>query len=206
MTSFKPGKEPSVELVGGPMPFVMSCVSLRLRSAKYEFAALMMADRTVYVAEGVELSFRHAASKFASQFDKDHRILIHELLKRARENINVGAIPAFAVAIIEPPTLSRAGELVFRMALNEAELILHVSYSLTPCQLHLNQGDYCELGQLFAAYDMALDYMQEHTEYIEDLGFDTTVLRMSMRDWQSYKERMRVTEFPRQDLKKSKPS
>jgi hypothetical protein len=45
---------------------------------------------------------------------------------------------------------------------------------------------------LFAAYDLALEYMQSHIHEIEDVGFDVTVLRLSTRDWEGYRERLRL--------------
>jgi len=183
------------------MPLAVSCVSLRLRVAEHECPAMLLPDRTVCVPEWVEASAREAASAFASQFDKDHRILIHELIKLARASIRPDCTQAFGVTISEPPTLSERGELVFRMVFDDAELILHVSSWLTPSQLHLTEDVRCDSERLFATLDVALEYMQAHVDDIEGIGFDTTVLRMNMREWKAYRERMRVIKSPERDTR-----
>jgi hypothetical protein len=162
---------------------------------------MLLPDRTVCVPEWVEASAREAASAFASQFDKDHRILIHELIKLARASIRPDCTQAFGVTISEPPTLSERGELVFRMVFDDAELILHVSSWLTPSQLHLTEDVRCDSERLFATLDVALEYMQAHVDDIEGIGFDTTVLRMNMREWKAYRERMRVIKSPERDTR-----
>ena len=184
--------EATVELVGGPMPLSITGVSLRLRVAKSEFSAMMMPDRTVLVPQWLQPSARDAACRFASQFEKSHRIVIHELLRLAKENIKPGIMPVCACSIVKTPTVNRARELVFHLAFDEEELILHVSSTLTPCQLHANQDIRYNVGQLFVAYDVALEYMQAHTGEIEKIGFDTRALRDSMQDWQGYRERLRL--------------
>ena len=183
------------------MPLAVSCVSLRLRIYEHEYPAMLMPDRTVCVPEWVEASAREAASTFASQFDKDHRILIHELMKLARASIRSDCEQSFGATIAEPPTLSERGELVFRMVFDDAELILHVSSWLTPSQLHLTEDVRCDSERLFATLDMALEYMQAHVDDIEGIGFDTTVLRTNMREWKAYRERMRVINSAERDVR-----
>jgi hypothetical protein len=183
--------EPIVQLVGGPMPLALSCVSLRLRVAGHEVSAFMLPDRTVYLPEWTDPTASKAARKYISQFEKQHRIVVHELLKQARESLKTAA-PESRGVVSATPKLNKARELVFCITLNEEELVLHVSSQLTPCQLHMTQDSRCDVAGLFAAYDLALEYMQSHIHEIEGVGFDVTVLRLSTRDWEGYRERLRL--------------
>lgn len=192
MSSIPPSSETLVTLVSGPRPHAFSCVSLPLRVGEIEFSASVMPDRAILIPEWVPRPARTAAATFATQFERGHRIVVHELLKCARESIRGSIPPPGPSAILEPPTLNEEKELVFRMMLNGEQLVLHLSMMLTPSQFHTDRDTTCDSSQLFAAYDAVLDYVQEHLNEIETLDFDTTVLRMSLRDWQGYRERMRL--------------
>lgn len=183
---------PPLSLVGGPVPLVLPCVSLRFTANGSEVSVLLLSDRTVFVPGWLETPPSVAATERARQFEKDHRIVIHELLKCARQEIRPNVTRRIGSSITNKPTLSHAKEMVFRMNLDDSEVILHVSRQLFPCQIHLDNGEHCNSELLFEAYDLALEYMESHVDELERLGFDTSILRLSVEDWLSYRERMRL--------------
>jgi hypothetical protein len=151
-----------------------------------------MPDRSILIPEWVPRPTRTAAAMFAAQFEREHRIAIHELLKGARESLRKGTKPTDTPVVAEPPSVSDARELVFRMVQGDEQFVIHVSPLLTPSQFHVDEDAPCKGAQLFASYDAALDYMQVHLAEIEQIGFDMTLLRLSMRDWARYRERFRL--------------
>ncbi len=191
--SSKPLLDKNVGLASGPTPLAISCVSVPLRVGQFEFPVNIMPDRSILIPEWVPVPERTVAATFATQFERGHRVVVHELLKIAGEAIAGHTASTISYTISTPPTLSEAQDLVFRSTRGgEEEIILHVSAALMPSQFHTNQDGTCNANHLFAAYDAALDYAQEHLAEIDDLGFDTTVLKMSVRDWTGYKERLRL--------------
>lgn len=181
-----------LSLVGGPAPLALPCVALRFAANVGEFSILLASDRTVHTPEWLDSSLSAAVVERARRFEKEHRIVIHELLKCARREISPNVSRRIKSSITEKPALDHAKELVFRMTLEDTELILHVSRQLVPCQIHLASGERCNSRLLFEAYDLALEYMQEHTEELDALGYDTSILRLSVQDWLGYRERFRV--------------
>jgi hypothetical protein len=184
---------PPLSLVGGPVPLALPCVSLHFAANHQELPILLLSDRTVFVPEWLDALSRAAATECARQFEKDHRVVIHELLKCARQEIRPNVSRRVGTALTKKPTLNNAQELVFRIALEDTEVILHISRPLAPCQVHLAQGEHCNSQRLFEAYDVALEYMQNHIDELDAIGFDTSILRLSVQDWFSYRERMRLS-------------
>ena len=150
----------------------------------------MLSDRSVYVPGWLDAPLVQAATAHAGQFEKEHRVVMHELLRNARQAIRTAE--GIRGTIEKGPTLSPRQELVFRINLQDTEVVLHVSRRLIPCQIHLANGEPCDANRLFDAYDLALEYMQNHVEEIERMGFDTSELRLSVQDWLGYRERMRL--------------
>ena len=183
---------PPLSLVGGPVPLALPCVSLRFTANEREFSVLLLSDRTVFVPEWLDALSSVTATERARQFEKDHRIVIHELLKCARQGTRPNVTRRVGSSITNKPTLSHAKELVFRMNIKDSDVILHVSRQLFPCQIHLDNEEHCNSERLFEAYDLALEYMQNHLDELEGLGFDTSILRLSVQDWLGYLERMRL--------------
>lgn len=182
-----------IALVRGAMSLALPCVSLSLEIDQEEYPVFLLPNRTVYVPEWLEPSLCATAVEEAKRFEKEHRIVIHELLKCAQREIAPKVTRREGNAITTTPTLSHAKELVFRMALEDTEVTLHVSRRLVPCQIHLAHGERCNSKRLFEAYDLALEYMQRHADELEAMGFDTSILRLSVQDWLGYRERMRIT-------------
>ena len=170
----------------------LPCVSLRFTANHQELPILLLSDRTVFVPEWLDAPSCAAATDRARQFEKDHRVVIHELLKCARQEIRPNVSRRVGITLTNKPALNNAKELVFRIALEDTEVILHVSRLLAPCQVHLAQGEHCNSLRLFEAYDVALEYMQSHVEELETLGFDVSILRLAVQDWLRYRERMRL--------------
>jgi len=184
--------EPMAQFVGGPKPLAVGCVTVRLRVDGQEFPAMMLPDRTIAMPEWVQAPLRQAASNFFLQFERGHRVVIHQLLKRARDSIRAGDTQRGVGIISEKPIRNRGGELVFHIVIDDVELVLHISNTLTPSEFHANQDSCCDITHLFRAYDTALDYMQDHTDEIAKTGFDMTILGMSILDWEGYRERLRL--------------
>lgn len=184
------GNPPSLTLLGGPAPLALPCVLLRFAANERQFSLFLLSDRSVCVPQWLDPSLITEAAERARQFEKDHRVVVHELLKRARGEINV--IEGGSGTIEKKPLLSRTKDLVFRIVLDDAELVLHVSRHLVPCQIHVANGEHCNSRRLFEAYDLALEYMQSHVEELDTMGFDVSILRLSVQDWMSYRERMRL--------------
>jgi len=183
---------PPWSLVGGPAPLALPCVSLRFSANQQEFSVLLLSDRTVFVPEWLDTPLSVAATQHAKRFEKEHRVVIHELLECARREIRPNDTRRVGSSITKEPTLSHTKELAFRMTFEDTEVILHVSRQIVPCQIHLDDGEPCNSERLFKAYDLALEYMQSHLDELEGMGFDTSILRLSIQDWLGYRERMRL--------------
>jgi hypothetical protein len=191
MTDVK-SNNPPLSLVGGPVPLALPCVSLSFETAQKEFPVFLLSDRSVFVPAWLEGPLAFAATVHARQFEKDHRIVIHELFKCARQEIRPNVSRRVGSSIANKPTLSRARELVFQLNLQDIDVVLHISPKLAPCQIYLANGEDCNSKRLFEAYDLALEYMQARIDELEGMGFDTSILRLSVQDWLSYRERFRV--------------
>jgi hypothetical protein len=152
----------------------------------------MLPDRTVFVPEWLQESLRARTIELARRFEKEHRIVIHELLRRARGDIRTSLEPFYGGEVLEAPTLSDSKELQFRVRFRDTELVLHVSRALVPCQLHLSNGERYNSEYLFGAYDIVLEYMRTHIDELEGRGFDTSILRLSIQDWEGYRQRLRL--------------
>jgi hypothetical protein len=181
-----------IKLVGGPVSLALPCVLLRFAAHQLEFSVLLLSDRTVFVPEWLNAQLNFAVIERVKQFEKDHRIVIHELLKRARQEVSSNVPLRTVGSVVDKPNLNQAKELVFRVTLEDSDVVLHISWLLVPCQIHLSNEQQRISERLFQAYDIALEYMQANTEELETLGFDTSMLRSSIQDWLRYGERLRV--------------
>jgi hypothetical protein len=166
-----------LDILEGPTPNQEGSLWFLVEADQRRFHVAILPTRAIATPTDVPPHLASLAMRFAGEFSQKNRLLVHRMLGEARITSNTPLGEVLPPArILAAPNCTDVGTLLFTGTVSDETITIEIDRGLQPSRIRLQSGQPCTEHIFYAAYDAALDYMENNLATIASLGFDTSVM------------------------------